>query len=89
MASSISAGYSGKVSEYVAAEPKAEELDKTYGLANPELKAVFSFSDAKKPEHKTVLDLFGATRFIPTEDTNYSQIEAVGKQIGMIVNSAR
>lgn len=45
--------------------------------------------DASNPEHKAVLDLFGATRFIPTDDANYGQIEAVGRQIGMIVNTAR
>lgn len=45
--------------------------------------------DAGNPEHEPILDLFGATRFIPTEDANYSQIEAVGRQIGMIVDGAR
>lgn len=45
--------------------------------------------DAGNPEHKPILELFGATRFVPTEDTNYSQIEAVGRQIGMIVDGAR
>jgi phosphonate transport system substrate-binding protein len=42
--------------------------------------------DVKNPADKTVLDLFGAARFVPTADANYSQIEAVGKQIGMIVD---
>jgi phosphonate transport system substrate-binding protein len=45
--------------------------------------------DVNNPEHRTVLDLFGAQRFITTQDANYSQIEAVGRQIGMIVDSAR
>jgi hypothetical protein len=36
---------------------------------------------------KAALDLFGATRFVATEDVNYNQIEAVGRQIGMIVNN--
>jgi phosphonate transport system substrate-binding protein len=45
--------------------------------------------DIANPEHKAVLDLFGAQRFIPTEDTNYRQIEVVGRQIGMIVDTAR
>jgi phosphonate transport system substrate-binding protein len=45
--------------------------------------------DIGNPDHKTVLDLFGAQRFIPTEDTNYGQIEAIGRQIGMIVDTAR
>lgn len=45
--------------------------------------------DGSNPEHKPVLELFGAIRFIPTEDGNYSQIEAIGKQIGMIVDPTR
>ncbi|HET7504213.1 MAG TPA: putative selenate ABC transporter substrate-binding protein [Kofleriaceae bacterium] len=50
--------------------------------------ALFKLSPSN-PEHQAVLDLFGATRFIPTQDANYDQIEAVGKQIGMIVSGAR
>jgi len=45
--------------------------------------------DVNNPEHRTVLDLFGAQRFITTEDANYAQIEAVGRQIGVIVDNAR
>lgn len=40
--------------------------------------------DAGVPEHKEILDLFGAERFIPTESTNYAQIEAVAREIGKI-----
>ena len=40
--------------------------------------------DPNVPEHKEILDLFGATKFIPTENANYSQIEAVGRKIGKI-----
>lgn len=53
------------------------------------LKAAFQKLDAANPEHKQVLDLFGATRFIATDDANYREIEGVGKQIGLIVNNAR
>ena len=45
--------------------------------------------DFNNPEHRTVLDLFGAQRFITTQDANYEQIEAVGRQIGLIVDGAR
>ena len=40
--------------------------------------------DPKVPEHKEILDLFGAGKFIPTQNSNYQQIETVGKQIGKI-----
>jgi phosphonate transport system substrate-binding protein len=40
--------------------------------------------DAAVPEHKDILDLFGAAKFIPTRNDNYTQIEAVGRAIGKI-----
>ena len=40
--------------------------------------------DPKVPEQKEILDLFGANKFVPTQNSNYSQIEAVGRQIGKI-----
>ncbi|HEY9700593.1 MAG TPA: putative selenate ABC transporter substrate-binding protein [Trichocoleus sp.] len=40
--------------------------------------------DPKVPEQKEILELFGAGKFIPTQNSNYQQIEAVGKQIGKI-----
>ena len=40
--------------------------------------------DAKKPEDQEILDLFGATKFISTENSNYAQIEEVGRKIGKI-----
>lgn len=36
------------------------------------------------PEHKEILDLFGAAQFIATENDNYQQIEDVGRAIGKI-----
>lgn len=41
--------------------------------------------DAGNPDHQEILDLFGATQFIPTSNENYAQIEAVARQIGQIV----
>jgi phosphonate transport system substrate-binding protein len=40
--------------------------------------------DPNVPEEKEILDLFGATQFIETENENYSQIEAIGREIGKI-----
>jgi len=40
--------------------------------------------DPNVPEHKEILDLFGATKFIATENANYAEIEAVGRKIGKI-----
>ena len=67
------------------------DVTSRYGADFPDkVRAALLKLDAKNPTDKSVLDLFGATRFVATEDGNYSQIEAVGKQIGMIVdNKAR
>ncbi|NES24310.1 MAG: putative selenate ABC transporter substrate-binding protein [Symploca sp. SIO3E6] len=40
--------------------------------------------DPNVPEHQEILDLFGATKFIATENANYADIEAVGRKIGKI-----
>jgi phosphonate transport system substrate-binding protein len=40
--------------------------------------------DPNVPEEKEILDLFGAGAFIPTDNDNYAEIEAVGRQIGKI-----
>jgi phosphonate transport system substrate-binding protein len=42
--------------------------------------------DVAVPEHKEILDLFGAQKFIATNNDNYKQIEEVGREIGLIVN---
>ncbi|MBW4581791.1 MAG: putative selenate ABC transporter substrate-binding protein [Tildeniella nuda ZEHNDER 1965/U140] len=36
------------------------------------------------PEQKEILDLFNATKFVPTQNSNYAQIEQVGREIGKI-----
>jgi phosphonate transport system substrate-binding protein len=48
------------------------------------VKAALLKLDAANPEHKPVLELFGAAKFIATEDSNYKDIEAVGRKIGLI-----
>jgi phosphonate transport system substrate-binding protein len=40
--------------------------------------------DPNVPEHKVILDLFGAQRFIETQSANYAGIEAVARAIGKI-----
>ncbi len=40
--------------------------------------------DPKVPEQKEILELFGAGKFIATQNSNYDQIEQVGRQIGKI-----
>lgn len=36
------------------------------------------------PEQKEILDLFGAHKFVATQNSNYAQIETVGREIGKI-----
>jgi len=40
--------------------------------------------DGSTPEQQEILDLFGAEKFITTENTNYAEIEAIGREIGKI-----
>ena len=40
--------------------------------------------DINNAAHKEILDLFSAEKFIATENANYVQIEAVGREIGTI-----
>lgn len=40
--------------------------------------------DPKKPDQKEILDLFGAEKFIKTQNSNYAQIEKTGREIGKI-----
>ncbi|MEZ4769422.1 MAG: putative selenate ABC transporter substrate-binding protein [Caldilineales bacterium] len=42
--------------------------------------------DPANADDAQILDLFGAQKFIATNNDNYAQIEAVGREIGKIVN---
>ncbi len=57
-----------------------------YGAAFPSRveAALLKLSDDVR-EHKEILDLFGGKKFIPTRDTNYGEIEAIGRELGLIV----
>ena len=50
----------------------------------PKVQQAFLKLDPNVPEHKEILDLFGAAKFIPTQNENYANIEAVGREVGKI-----
>lgn len=39
------------------------------------------------PADAQVLDLFGARRFVPTSASNYTQIERIGRQLGLVTTT--
>ena len=43
--------------------------------------------DASDPDQAEILELFGAEKFIVTDNDNYVQIEAVGREVGQIVDN--
>ncbi|MEL7356866.1 MAG: putative selenate ABC transporter substrate-binding protein [Cyanobacteria bacterium J06560_6] len=51
-----------------------------------EIQAALLKLDASDPEQAQILELFGAETFIETENENYDQIEAVGREIGKITD---
>lgn len=65
-------------------------------VINPEVKKRYGEDFVKKvqnafikldpsvPEQKEILDLLQAKKFIPTQNSNYAQIEAIGREIGKI-----
>lgn len=61
------------------------EVDERYGAGFSEkVQAALMALDPAVPEQKEILDLFGAERFIATDNSNYADIEAVGRKIGKI-----
>lgn len=61
------------------------EIEQRYGGDFIErLQAALLKLDPGVPEQKEILDLFGAGKFISTQNSNYAQIEEIGRQIGKI-----
>ncbi len=61
------------------------QVQQRYGADFPQrVQAALLKLDPNNPDHKEILELFGAAKFIPTENTNYKQIEAIGRDIGKI-----
>ena len=48
------------------------------------IKAAFLALDPANPEHKAILDLQRASRFIPTQSSNYDGIESAARAAGLI-----
>ena len=49
-----------------------------------ELKSVILNLDIKKPEHKKILDMFNAKKFIKAEADDYKNIELIGRKLKKI-----
>lgn len=61
------------------------EVEDRYGEGFiEEVQQAFFNLRPSNPEHAEILDLFGAGGFIPTENANYAQIEAVARELGKI-----
>ncbi|MGB3767021.1 MAG: putative selenate ABC transporter substrate-binding protein [Phormidesmis sp.] len=63
----------------------SQKLDDVYGDGfTDEVQAALLKLDVSDPEQAEILELFGADKFIETDNDNYAQIEAVGREIGKI-----
>ncbi|MGC1307665.1 MAG: putative selenate ABC transporter substrate-binding protein [Phormidesmis sp.] len=63
----------------------SDRVNQKYGDGfTDKIQAALLKLDANNPEHAEILELFGAEKFIETENDNYAQIEAVGRKIGKI-----
>lgn len=51
---------------------------------NEKITQAFLKLDPTVPAHKEILDLFGATKFIPTQNSNYDTIEKIARELGKI-----
>jgi phosphonate transport system substrate-binding protein len=61
------------------------DLDDDFGAGFTDaIVDVLTSLDPSDPDDLAILDLFGATAFIPTENSNYDAIEAVARDIGAI-----
>lgn len=61
------------------------DLDETFGEGTTEAISQMLFElDPADPDDAAILELFGATSFVPTENENYDQIEAVAKDLGLL-----
>lgn len=61
------------------------DVEERYGEGFIEkVRAALVSLDPNIPAEKEILDLFGAEQFISTENGNYAQIEAIGREIGKI-----
>lgn len=60
-------------------------VQQRYGADFPQkVQAALLKLNPNVPQQKEILELFGASKFIPTQNSNYAKIEAVGRQLGKI-----
>ena len=63
----------------------SKAVDEEFGAGfTDKIQAALLKLDASDPDQAEILELFGAERFIETQNENYTQIEAVGREIGKI-----
>ncbi|MBE9061786.1 putative selenate ABC transporter substrate-binding protein [cf. Phormidesmis sp. LEGE 11477] len=63
----------------------SEAVNEKFGEGfTQEIQSALLKLDKNDPDQAAILDLFGADKFIETENENYAQIEAVGREIGKI-----
>ena len=61
------------------------DLEKIYGAGTTrEITDLLLGLDDADPDDAAILDLFGAATFVPTQDSNYDQIETVARQQGLL-----
>lgn len=61
------------------------DLDEVFGAGTQDKVAQMLFDlDIENPDDAEILELFGAESFIPTENSNYDQIEAVASEVGLL-----
>lgn len=61
------------------------DVKQQYGLDfAKKVQDAFLKLDPSVPEQKEILELLEANKFIPTKNSNYTQIEAIGREIGKI-----
>lgn len=61
------------------------DIDETFGVGTSQkLVDAMLALDAANPDDAEILDLFGATSFVPTENANYDKIAEVAKGLGLL-----
>ncbi|WP_295656656.1 putative selenate ABC transporter substrate-binding protein [uncultured Nocardioides sp.] len=61
------------------------DLDEVYGAGTLDaIKKLLFGLDASEPDDAAILDLFGATSFVPTENANYDAIRDVADRLGLL-----
>ncbi len=61
------------------------DIDEKFGSGTEDkIKDLLFGLDPGSPEDAAILDLFGATSFVPTENSNYDQIRDVAEGLGLL-----